>query len=98
MLAERAQRLCHDRVVRRALVGEAFDLLGGDGVVFAQPRDDMRADGVADTVGDESLARAVELDTAAAHLRAAPGARQLILARPLVAEAAADVRLDDAII
>ena len=100
MLVERAQRLCHDRVAVRgvgALVGEAFDLLGGDGAVFAQPRDDMRADGVADTVGDEGLlARAVELDTAAAHLRAAPGAQRLIQRVLLVAEAAADVRLDDA--
>ena len=80
-----------------ALIGEAFDLLGGNGAVLAQPGDDVRADGVADAVGDEGfLTRAVELDKTAADLRAAPGAQRLIQRVLLVAEAAADVRLDDA--
>ena len=80
-----------------ALIGEALDLLGGNGAVLAQPGDDVRADGMADTVGDEGfLTRAVELDKTAADLRAAPGAQRLIQRVLLVAEAAADVRLDDA--
>ena len=57
----------------------------------------MDADGVADAVGDEGLfAGAVELDGAAIDLLAAPGAQRLIKGILLVAEAAADVRLDDA--
>ena len=57
----------------------------------------MRADGMADAVGDEGfLTRAVELDKTASDLRAAPGAQRLIQRVLLVAEAAADVWLDDA--
>ena len=57
----------------------------------------MDADGVADAVGDEGLfAGAVELDGAAVDLLTAPGTQRLIKGILLVAEAAADVRLDDA--
>ena len=80
-----------------ALIGEALDLLGGDGAILAEPRNDVNPDGVADAVGDEGLlARAVEADAAASDLRAAPCAQRLIQAVLLVAEAAADIRLDDA--
>ena len=100
MLVERAERLGDDGVAVRgvgALIGEALDLLGGDGAILAEPRNDVNPDGVADAVGDEGLlARAVEADAAASDLRAAPCAQRLIQAVLLVAEAAADVRLDDA--
>ena len=57
----------------------------------------MRADGVAHAVADERLlARAVELDEAAAHDGGEVGAQRLIQRVLLVAEAAADIRLDDA--
>ena len=79
-----------------ALVGEALHLAGGDGAVLVEPCDDVEADSVAHAVGDERLlAGAVHADAAAAHLRAAPGAQRLIQGVLLVAEAAADVGLDD---
>ena len=80
-----------------ALVREAFDLARGERAVRPHPRDDVRADGVAHAVADERLlARAVELDEAAAHDGGEVGAQRLIQRVLLVAEAAADIRLDDA--
>ena len=57
----------------------------------------MEADGVADAVGHEGvLAGNVDLDQAAAQLHGQPGCQRLIEGVLLVAEAAADVGLDDA--
>ena len=79
-----------------ALVGEALYLPRGNGAVLVQPGDDVEADGVAHAVRDERLLPgAVDTDAAAAHLRGAPGAQGLIQGVLLVAEAAADVGLDD---
>ena len=98
-LRERAHRLGDDRVTMRgvgALVGEALDLARGNRAVLVQPRDDVEPYGVAHAVGDEGLlARAVDADAVSAHLRGAPGAKRLVQRVLLVAEAAADIRLDD---
>ena len=98
-LGEGAHRLRHDGVAVggvAALVGEALHLPGGDGAVLAEPRDNVEADGVADAVGDERLLTgAVHADATAAHLRGAPRAQRLVQGVLLVAEAAADVGLDD---
>ena len=57
----------------------------------------MEADGVAHAVRDEGLlARAVDTHAAPRDLRGAPRAQRLVERVLLVAEAAADVRLDDA--
>ena len=58
VLVKGAERLGDNRMAVGgvgALVGEALDLLGGDGAVLAQPGDDVRADGMADAVGDKRL-------------------------------------------
>ena len=98
-LRERAHGLGHDRVaVRRvrALIGEALDFSGGNRAVLMQPRNDVEPDGMAHTVGDKRfLARAVDADAPAVYLRRAPGAKRLIERVLLVAEAAADIGLDD---
>ena len=99
-LRERAHALGDDAVAVggvSALVREALDLARGERAVRPYPRDDVRADGVAHAVADERLlARAVELDEAAAHDGGEVGAQRLIQRVLLVAEAAADIRLDDA--
>ena len=78
------------------LVGEALDLPGGEEAVLADPGDDVEADGVADAVRDEGLLpAAVHPDAAPAHHGGAPGAEGLVEGVLLVAEAAADVGLDD---
>src|SRR5699024_7704324 len=80
-----------------ALVGVALNFSCGEGAVGTHPGDDVGADGVADAVGDEGLlAAAVQLHQPAAHLGAEPGAQGLVEGVLLVAEAAADVGLDDA--
>ena len=100
VLVEGTERFRHDGMAVRGvgtLIRETLHLARGDRAVLAQPRDHVDADGVADAVGDEGLfAGAVELDGAAIDLLAAPGAQRLIKGILLVAEAAADVRLDDA--
>ena len=100
VLVEGTERFRHDGMAVRGvgtLIRETLHLARGDRTVFAQPRDHVDADGVADAVGDEGLfAGAVELDGAAVDLLAAPGTQRLVQAILLVAEAAADVRLDDA--
>ena len=56
----------------------------------------MEPDGMADAVGNEGLLPgAVDPDAAAVDLRGAPGAKGLIQGVLLVAEAAADIGLDD---
>ena len=56
----------------------------------------MEPHGMTDAVGDEGLLPgAVDPDTAAVDLRGAPGAKGLIQRVLLVAEAAADIGLDD---
>ena len=98
-LRERAHGLGHDRVpVGRvcALIGEALDFSGGNRAVLVEPRDDVEPDGMAHTVGDKRfLARAVDADAPAVDLRGAPSAKRLIERVLLVAEAAADIGLDD---
>ena len=98
-LGEGAHGLGHDGVAVggvSALVGEALYLSRGNGAVLVQPGDDVEADGVAHAVRDERLLPGtVDTDAAAAHLRGAPGAQGLIQGVLFVAEAAADVGLDD---
>ena len=98
-LRERAHRLGDNGVTMRgvgSLVGEALNLARGNRAVLVQPRDDVEPDGVAHAVGDEGLfARAVDADTLSVDLRGAPGAKRLVQRVLLVAEAAADIRLDD---
>ena len=80
----------------RPLIGEALDLARGNRAVFVEPRDDVEPDGVAHAVGDERLLScAVDADAPAVDLRGAPGAKRLIERVLLVAEAAADIGLDD---
>lgn len=56
----------------------------------------MEPDGVTDAVGDEGLLPgAVDPDAAAVDLRGAPGAQRLVQGVLLIAEAAADIGLDD---
>ena len=98
-LGERAHGLGHDGVTVggvRALVGEALHLTGGDSAVRTQPGDDMESDGVAHAVGDEGLLTgAVHPDAAPAYLGGTPGTQRLVQRVLLVAEATADVGLDD---
>ena len=97
MLGEGTHGLGHDAVAVGgigSLIGVELHLPGGEGAVLAEPRDDVEADGVAHTVGDEGLLTgAVHPDTAAVDLRGAPGAQGFIEGVLLVAEAAADIGL-----
>ena len=78
------------------LVGEGLQLAGGVGAVGPHPGDDVAADGVAHPVGDKGvLPGDVNLDQVAPQLHAQPGAQGLVEHVLLVAEAAADVGLDD---
>ena len=99
-LRERAHRLGDDGVTVRgvsALVGEALDLAGDEGAVRPQPRDHVEADGMAHAVGHEGvLAGDVDLDETTAELHGKPRGERLIQRVLLIAEAAADVGLDDA--
>ena len=99
-LRERAHRLGDDAVTVggvSALIGEQLGLAGDEGAVRAEPRDEVEANGVADAVGDEGiLAGNVQLHQTAAELHRHPSDQRLIERVLLVAEAAADVRLDDA--
>ena len=99
-LRERAHALCGDAMAMGgicALVREALHLPGGKCAVGPDVGDDMRADGMAHAVGNEGLLPAdVKLYAPAAHLRGKVSAERLIQRILLVAEAAADVRLDDA--
>ena len=80
-----------------ALIGEALHLTRRHGAVGSYPRDDMEADSMTHTVGHKGLLTgAVHTDAAPAHLRGAPSAQRLIERILLVAEAAADVGLDNA--
>ena len=79
-----------------SLIGEALHLPGGQLAVLPEPGDDMEPDSMTDAVGNESLLPgAVDPDTAAVDLRGAPGAKGLIQGILLIAEAAADIGLDD---
>ncbi len=79
-----------------ALVGIELHLPRGKAAVGPDVGDQMEADGVAHAVGDEGvLPRDVQLDQAAAELHADPGNQRLIEGVLLVAEAAADIGLDD---
>ena len=79
-----------------SLVREALDFAGGDRSVRGEPGHQMDAHRMADSVGYKCLlARADNPDTPAADLCAAPCAERLIEGVLLVAEAAADVRLDN---
>ncbi len=99
-LGERAHTLGHHAVAVGgvgALVGERLELPGHQGAVRPDLGDDMGPDGVTDAVGDEGLLPGtLQLDQPPAHLGRAPGAKGLIQRVLLIAEAAADVRLDDA--
>ena len=98
-LGKGAKRLgAHGMGVRSVstVVGEQLCLPGHDPAVGPDIGDQMGADGVAHTVGDEGfLPGAFEFDRAAPHLGGAPGGQWLIQGILLVAEAAADVGLDD---
>ena len=79
-----------------SLIGKALYLPGGQLPVLPDPGNDMKPDGVADAVGDEGLLPgAVHADAASPHLGRAPGAQRLVQGILLVAEAAADIGLDD---
>ena len=99
VLRERAHRLRHDGVAVGgvgALIGEALHLAGDDGAVLAKPRHDVETNGMAHAVAHERLlAGAVHAYAAPADLRGAPRAQRLIQHVLLIAEAAADVGLDD---
>ena len=99
-LREGAHGLGHDAVAVggvSTLIGEQLDLACGEAAVRMQPGDQMDADGVAHAVGDKGvLARNVDLHEAAAELHGKPCGQRFIQRILLVAEAAADVGLDDA--
>ena len=80
-----------------ALIGEALHLTRRHSAIGSYPRDDMEADSMTHTVGNKGLLTgAVHADAATAHLRGAPSAQRLIEGILLVAEAAADVGLNNA--
>ena len=80
----------------RALIRPQRDLSCVNGSVLAEPRYDVEADGVAHTVAHKGLLTgAVEAHAAPADLRGAPRAKRLIQRVLLVAEAAADIGLDN---
>ena len=78
------------------LVGPALHLARSDVALGGEPGNDVEADGVAHSVGHEGLLTCtVQTDAAAAHLGGAPGAQGLVEGVLFVAEAAADIGLDD---
>ena len=99
-LGEGVHALGHDTVAVGGvgpLVGKRLQLPGNQCAVGPDVGNDMGADGVADPVGDEGLLpAALQLHQAAAHLGGAPGAQGLVQRVLLVAEAPADIGLDDA--
>ena len=98
-LREGSHALGHHAVTVRGigtLVGKGLKLPGNQRTIGPDPGDDMGADGVTDTVGDKGfLPGALQLYQPAAHHGGAPRAQGLIEGVLLVAEAAADVGLDD---
>ena len=98
-LGEGAHALGHHAVAVggiSALVGKGLKLPGHQCAVGPDIGDDVGTDGMADTVGDKRLLpAALQLHQMSAHLGGAPGAKRLIQGVLLVAEAAADVGLDE---
>ena len=78
------------------LTGPDFRPPRGQGSIGLDVGNQMDIEGMADPVADEGfLAGAVQHDAAASHLNAEPGAERLVQRVLLVAEAAADIGLDD---
>ena len=98
-LRECTDTLCADAVAVgciRSLVGECLQLSCRKGSVRTNPGYDMAADRMAYTVGNEGfLPRHIQLNQMTAQVHADPCAKRLIQNVLLVAEAAADVRLDN---
>ena len=98
-LRECAGPFCHDAVAVGSicpLVGKGFQLPGRVGAVRPYPGNDMAADGMSHPVGYKGvLPGNIQLHQMSSHLHTEPCTERLIEDILLIAESAADIRLDN---